>query len=315
MSQSDRDGRLKVLITGACGLLGAHLMVAFGRRHDVTGVDRNDWWGGRPVNLRRGDLTDPQFLRTTVDLASPDVLIHCAAMVDVDNCERSPSLAYRCNADLTRDLARSVPSDCLFVYVTTDGVFRGDAPFAGEQWPPCPRTVYGRAKLQGEWEVQIASTRHLIVRTNFFGWSSGRKRTFAEWLFEALEQGHAIKLFEDFFFTPLYVVDFAERLQFLVEHGHSGLFHLVGKDRVSKYDFGMMLAEEAGYSTEFVERASIDDGDLKAVRPRDMSLSSEHFRSATGFDVPRCQDGVRSFVADKDRPMETRLAALADIAL
>jgi dTDP-4-dehydrorhamnose reductase len=287
-------------------------MAALSRRHNIVGIDRHPWWGDQPVEVCTGDLASHKFIADTVTRVAPDVLIHCAAMVNVDACERNPALAYACNAGITRDLARAVSPDCLFVYITTDGIFKGDAPFATEELLPCPRTVYGRSKLHGEWEVELATKNHLIVRTNFYGWSSGRKRTAAEWLYHALETGQPITLFDDFFFTPIYMLDFVERLELLIEGGHRGIVHLCGGERVSKYDFGALLAKLAGLSMESVRRGSIEDAGLAAPRPKDMSLSSERFRRLTGVDVPGCMAGLRRFLADRGRTLSARFDARED---
>jgi dTDP-4-dehydrorhamnose reductase len=298
---------MKMLVTGASGLLGAHVMAAFAPSHEVIGVDRHPWWGDRDAHVLLGDLTDEAFVDRCVAEAAPDVLVHCAAMVNVDACEEAPALAYACNAGVTRRLARAVPRSCLVVYITTDGIFQGDKAFLSEDALPCPRTVYGRAKLHGEWEVQLATKAHLIVRTNFFGWSGGAKPSAAEWLYRALETHQPITLFDDFYFTPLYVVDFVERLRQLIEGGHRGLFHLCGRDRVSKHEFGRMLAEEAGLSMQGVARGAIADAPLRAPRPRDMSLNSERFARATGMDVPCCRSGLARFVGDRDQPLSLRV--------
>ena len=259
--------RANVLITGACGLLGAHLVAMLSRRYDVVGVDRHPWWGDEPQAVRLGDLEAPQFLRDTVEATAPSILIHCAALANVDACEQDPAQAYTRNATLTRQLVRAVPASCLVVYLSTDGVFQGDTPFAREEDAPCPRTVYGRSKLQGEREVALATRNHLIVRTNFYGWSSGRKRTAGEWLYHALEAQQPVTLFTDFFFTPIYVVDFVERLIHLLEHPYRGLIHVAGRDRLSKHLFGMLMAEAGGFSTEAVRPGSLDPPSGHGLRP------------------------------------------------
>ncbi|MFI5245287.1 MAG: sugar nucleotide-binding protein, partial [Gemmatimonadales bacterium] len=126
---ADRSGAVNVAITGACGLLGAHLATALSVLHRVVGFDRHPWWGTSPLTLHQGDLTDAAARNAFLAAAAPDVLIHCAAMVDVDGCERTPDAAYRMNAALTKDLARGVPLGCRIVYITTDGVFDGTVPF------------------------------------------------------------------------------------------------------------------------------------------------------------------------------------------
>lgn len=179
---------------------------------------------------------------------------------------------------------------------------------------PCPRTVYGRSKLQGEWETQLATDRHLIIRTNFYGWSSGVKNTSAEWLYRALESGERITLFDDFWFTPIYVVDLAASILGLIAGNHSGIFHVVGSERVSKYHFGMLLAAAAGFPVDGVTRGSIANARLRAPRPCDMSLNSEKIAAVLERRAPDCDSGLASFLADRGRPLEARVSHLANLA-
>src|SRR5262245_26677935 len=176
---------MNILVTGGSGLLGAHALVHLASRHKVMGVDRNAWWGDQALRFLRGDLEAPSFLRSAISTCQPDVIVHCAGMVDVDACERNPDQAFRSNAELTRRVVLHTPPACLFVYISTDSVFSGESGFWREDQEPSPRNVYARSKYEGEQEVAKLE-KHLIVRTNFYGWSSGRKKTSAEWLYNAL---------------------------------------------------------------------------------------------------------------------------------
>jgi dTDP-4-dehydrorhamnose reductase len=285
-------------------------MASMAKSHDLVGVDRHHWWGDEPVHVLTADLASAETIVQIMKEVKPDVVIHCAAMVSVDACEKDPKLAYASNAEMTNHLVRSVSPSCLFVYITTDGIFDGTIPFVTEAQIPCPRTVYGRSKLHGEWEVQLATANHLIVRTNFYGWSSTRKQTSAEWLFNALYRQEPITLFSDFYFTPLYVMDLVERLDSLILGNHRGIVHVAGRDRVSKYQFGMLLAEAAGLPTASIREGSIDDAPMIASRPKDMSLSCNRFRELTGLDVPSCASGIHRFLADRERPLSMRTKAV-----
>ena len=296
-----------VLITGAAGLLGSYAMASFGSRRPTTGIDRHPWWGDQPADVRHADLLDPSAVEEVVRSVRPGLLLHCAALVDVDKCEDDPALAYRYNAEMTQTLARVAGPACRFVYITTDGLFAGDRAFASEDDTPAPRTVYAQSKVRGEELTRAAGPNHLIVRTNFYGWSSGRKRTSAEWLIHALETKQEITLFDDFFFTPLYVVDFVERLTRLIESPARGTFHLCGGERVSKYDYGMAMGGLAGLSTAAVHRGSIDAARFKAPRPKDMSLRCQRFLDAVGGELPDVESGLRRFLADRTRPLSARL--------
>ncbi len=299
---------MRVLITGASGLLGAHLVAMLSRSYDVVGVDRHPWWGDEPQEVLLGDLEAPGFLQETVAAVSPTIVIHCAALANVDACEQDPDRAFAGNATLTRRLVRAVPASCLVVYLSTDGVFQGEVPLAAEEERPSPRTVYGRSKVQGEREVALATSNHLIVRTNFYGWSSGRKKTSGEWLHHALEAQQPVTLFTDFFFTPIYVVDFVERLARLLDHPYRGVIHLAGRDRLSKHRFGMLMADVGGFSPEAVRPGSLDEMPLTAPRPKDISLSSARFVQLTGIEAPDSRLGLARFLADRGRPLSARCA-------
>jgi dTDP-4-dehydrorhamnose reductase len=296
----------RVLITGATGLLGSHIAAALQGTAEVTGVDRHPWWGDRPLRMESADLGNERDLAELFRRTRPDVLFHCAALVNVDACERSPEAAHEINAAMPGRLARAAGPGCLVVYITTDGVFRGDSAFATEEMVPSPRTVYGRSKLQGEVEVSSATPNHLILRTNFFGWSSGRKQTFAEWLYRALEEQQPITLFDDFHFTPIYVVDFVAAMRRLIDRRARGLFHLAGGERLSKYAFGMELARQAGLSVDNVRRGSIDDAKLAAPRPKDMSLGTERAAAVLGGPLPSAGDGIARLLADRGRGLSDR---------
>jgi dTDP-4-dehydrorhamnose reductase len=299
----------RLLVTGACGLLGAHVMAAARHTYDVIGWDRNPWWGRLPATLVSGDLRDADFRRRAMADAHPDVVVHCAALVDVDGCERDPGAAYDMNGAVPGDLARLAGPDTTLVYISTDSVFRGDQPLMPETGLPCPRTTYARSKLHGEWNVQLAGTNHLIVRTNLYGWSSGAKRTFGEWLYGALERGEDITLFDDVFFTPIYVGHLATAILDLVRLRARGLVHVAGGERISKCEFGLMMAELAGLDTDHVTRGSIDAAGLAANRPKDMSLATSLVDGMRGRPSPSVAAGLRRFVAERRLALEDRFPA------
>lgn len=295
-------------MTGACGLLGAHLLESLSHRHEVVGTDRHPWWGDIPRKVFQGDLLDSRFLQELLVRTAPQMLFHCAALTDVDACEKDPEAVRAYNVGVPHALAGLLPAGCRFIYVSTDAVLGGTRSSAKEEEIPAPRSAYGRSKWEAEQLIRRERDHSLVVRTNFYGWSSGRKKTFAEWLWKALQQKEPIALFDDFFFTPLYVVDFVERLIRLAEGPAGGLFHLGGGDRVSKYRFGQLLAEEGGLPFGLVRRGSLDQAGLGAPRAKDISLDSSKFQTATGMDLPGCAAGIRRFLAHRETPLSRRFS-------
>ena len=299
------------LVTGCCGLLGSHLMAALAPKHRVVGVDRHPWWGDGTATVIEGDLLTPGFLADVMDRVRPHLVLHCAALTKVDLCEREPAAAAASNVDVTNDIVRSAPRGCLIVYISTDSVFAGMTPQATETEPPSPVNVYGCSKLEGERIVAQHAQEHLIIRTNFYGWSSGRKPTFAEWLCRGLDTGEPLTLFEDVYFTPIYVADLVERLLRLVADGQRGVWHLAGGERVSKYQFGCLAATVGGYAVSRIRAGSVLHATLSAPRAHDMSLSSARFQQATGWSAPSCQEGLRRFWADRARSLSARVVAVS----
>lgn len=303
---------MRVLVTGASGLLGAHMLAGVPFGATAAGFDRHPWWGDRPAELRVGDLLSPDDLDAAMSDIMPDVVVHCAAMVNVDECERDPQAAFTFNSELTRRVVGSAPKGSLFVYINTDGLFGGERPFVDELTQPAPRTVYGRSKLEGELVVREATPHHLILRTNFYGWSSGRKLSSAEWLHNALAAGDQITAFDDFYFTPIYVCDLVEALYRLVGAGHRGVFNVCGGERVSKYDFAMKMAAQAILPTSGVRRGSVDDAHLAAPRPKDMSLDCTKVERVLGVPMPDCDTGLRRFLAHRNVPLSHRFTTTPD---
>jgi dTDP-4-dehydrorhamnose reductase len=296
---------VKIAVTGASGLLGAHLCEGLRRDHDVAGLDRNSWWGDRPLPLLRGDLGDPAFINKAVAELRPDVLVHCAGITDVDSCQKNPEQAFASNTHMTRDLVRHLSSSCHFVYVSTDSVFQGAAGYWTEESTPSPCNVYAQSKLGGEQQA-AAHADTLTIRTNFYGWSSGRKKTAGEWLFHALDKGEDITLFTDFFFTPIYAVDLVEIVRTMIERRLLGVFHVAGRDRVSKYDFGSMMARRMAVTMDHVKRGSLADAKLAAPRSSDISLDSGKASHVLGRPIPDCEAGIARFLADRQKPLSER---------
>ncbi|MBI3317771.1 MAG: SDR family oxidoreductase [Candidatus Omnitrophica bacterium] len=296
----------RALVTGTSGLLGAHMSAALSGRYQVVGVDRHPAWGNPQMEQRIEELTRPGVLEEMVSQVRPELVVHCAALTDLDRCERQPEEAREVNALLPGRLARALPRESLMVQISTDAVFGGEGPFFREADAPSPRSIYGRTKLDGEREVAERGGRFLIVRTNFYGWGSGRKKTFAEWLVRVLERGEPATLFDDLFFTPIYVVDFCERLLRLIEEGGLGLVHLAGRDRVSKHEFGRYLAQAGGWPLDPIRPGSLSEAAWTAPRSSELSLDSTRFEQLTGQAVPGCSEGIARFLEDRARTVSHR---------
>ena len=264
-----------MVITGGSGLLALNWGCAMRDQWDVIlGTHLHD------VNLPgvrscRIDLWDPELLESQLQPLSPDLLVHTAALTDVDRCESVPELATEVNASLAQNVAKvAAVAGIGLIHISTDHLFASDSGPYSESDPPRPLNEYGRSKLKGEELVRDACSRALVVRTNFFGWGHARRQSFSDWIIRSLRKGEAISLFDDVYFTPILADALATAAHELAAAGRSGTYNLVGDDRLSKYEFGVRLARRFALPTELICRVQVGNANLSALRPRDMSLTN-----------------------------------------
>ena len=248
---------MRVLVTGAGGLLGGELVRQLGQRgHEGIACDR-----------RMLDITDAARARDVVLRSSPDAVLHCAAFTNVDAAESAPSDAYRVNVDGTQNVARAAAeAGARFMYVSTDYVFDGEAtePYRPDSRPN-PLGVYGKSKLGGEEAARLAGN-WIVGRVS---WVYGRGGSnFGSRVLERARAGETIRAFTDLFSAPTWVSDAAATLLTLFERSApSGVYHANNASGTTWYDFA--LAALTGAAVEAtVEPTSIADANLPAVRPR-----------------------------------------------
>jgi len=289
---------MRILITGASGLLGLNLALQARNTHTVIGADRCRL-GGVPFEVLCADLLEPEAPEKVLDAAHPDGLIHCAALAELEPCEANPGMAARLNADLPGRLAAACKRQGVrMVHISTDAVFDGakDGTYT-EADEPHPLSVYARTKLEGEQAVLAADTAALVARVNFFGWSPSGKRSLAEFFFNNLSARKGVKGFTDVIFCPAFVGDLADTLLAMLSGGLSGLYHAVGSEPLSKYDFGVALARRFGLDEGLIAPTSVEGSGLIARRAHNLRLSVHKLSTALGQALPGFSTGLERFYA------------------
>jgi dTDP-4-dehydrorhamnose reductase len=288
----------RLLVTGISGLLGLNLSVQAADRFQVFGVMRGSHAAaaGAPFQTILADLTCPGEIDRILDLAQPDVIIHCAALTDVDRCQADPAEAFRINTDLPGCLARAAKiSGIQLLHVSTDAVFDGERGQYSEEDQPNPINVYARSKLTGEQAVAEANPDALIARVNFFGWSWQGQRSLSEWFFHNLSTGRPVNGFTDLIFCPLLVNDMTEIFFRMLDRRLSGLYHVVSAECQSKYSFGRMLARHFGFDENLISPASYQIAGLKAPRSPHLTLCADKLSTALGETMPGQEQAMRRY--------------------
>lgn len=288
--------RDQIVITGASGLLGSALsMEAVNHAGSVVSLYRSreiDYDGVECVklDLSSGGLSD------ALGRFDPSVVLHCAALADVDLCEGDPELAWQQNVENTERVTRfATDVGAKMVHISTDAIFSGQDGMYRRSDPANPVNVYGETKLQAEKIVRGVADDHLIIRTNFFGANVTRGQSLAEWMIARLQRGSDVPAFEDVYFSPIYTGDLAEILVEISKSNATGTYHVCGPERVSKHEFANLLADEFGLDNKLIKRSSIRDADLTAERGRDLSLSVKETARALGLTLPSVEQGIARF--------------------
>ncbi len=287
-----------ILVTGASGLLGANLaMVAREQGREVVGLYHRHRVHLPGVELRAADLTEESEIARVFTELGPTTVIHCAAETNVDWCEEHPEDAHRINVTIPARIAEvAFRTGTRLVHISTDSVFDGVRGDYAESDQPAPVNVYAQTKLQSELEVLRHNPKAAIARVNLYGWNAQNKRSLGEWILSELASGKEVRGFTDTVFCPILANDLAEILLAIVDHQLTGLYHVVGSEAVSKYEFARRVALTFGLNASQVVPARMTDAGLKAPRPRNMSLRTEKISSALARAMPDVDSGLRRFV-------------------
>ncbi len=284
---------MRILITGASGLLGLNLALEAARRHTVFGAVNHNSLNTSAFTVIQTDLLAPGAVETLLEHTQPDGVIHCAALANLDACEADPLLAQQLNTTLPRILASHVArGGARLLHVSTDSVFDGLRGDYSEEDAPSPVGVYSRTKLMGELAVAEADPAAIIARVNLYGWSLPGNRSLAEFFYHNLNQGKPVMGFTDVIFCPALANHFADLFIKMLEQKLSGLYHVVGPDCLSKYDFGLRIARRFGLDPTLIRPTRVAEANLKAYRSPNLSLRSDKLMHALGESLPGMAAGV-----------------------
>ena len=206
----------------------------------------------------------------------PEMIIHLSAMADIDKCQMHPPTAWEVNFLATQrlvDVAGEIGSR--FVYISSDVVFDGSKGDYEETDSPLPVNIYAETKLAAEETVGNQLQNYVILRPAlFYGKSLQGRRSFTETMLMALREKKHVSVYEDQIRTPLLVDDLAAACWKLANSGHTGLFHLGGPEKLSRYEMGEIACELFHLPKNYLKPVQASRLTSGAPRPADCSLNS-----------------------------------------
>lgn len=282
---------MRIAVTGVQGQLGGELCRQLGDR--AVGLD-----------LPTFDLLDTQTVQRVIRDLRPDAIIHAAAYTAVDRAEEEPEKCFAVNATATGvlvDLAREL--DCLLLYVSTDYVFGGEPgrsePFREED-VPSPQGVYARSKYEGELKTLVWE-KHYIVRTcGLYGrLGPNSPGNFVETMIRLASNGRPLRVVDDQFCTPSYVVHVARAIAFLIETEMYGTFHIVNDGATTWYRFAREIFRQLKIDVDLTPITTEDYG-AKAPRPRFSVLDTSKYHRFFGAPpLPHWKEALAEYLASR----------------
>lgn len=261
---------MNILITGAKGMLGGDLVNIFNEEHRVFGTDIDDM-----------DVRNLEMVRNKVADYKPDLIIHLAALTDVDFCEREPKKAFYTNTVGTQNIALACQIyEIPMVYVSTLSVFDGTKPEPYHEFDqPNPKSHYSQSKYQGEVIVRSLLKKYYIVRAGWMFGGAKQDKKFVAKIFNLLQTRSELKGVNDKFGSPTYTIDISRAIMNLIKTNRYGIYHLVNTgEPVSRYGVAEMILKYAGITSCELSSVSSAEFPLSAPRPRmeaGINLASE----------------------------------------
>jgi dTDP-4-dehydrorhamnose reductase len=286
---------MRILLSGASGLLGSAVLQRLVSTSDIEVTVARSSRAECALPLGSSEIFIDDISKTSAlekELASrpPTHILHLAALSSPAECEKDPARAHVANVSFTRTLGElSRVFQCHMIFASTDLVFEGcRAPEGGidEYAAPCPISVYARTKRQAEREI-LENTGGAVVRLSLlYGHTISTSKGTLGWIEESLRNHRQLTLFNDEFRTPIHIADAARALLSCCERTLTGVWHCGGPERISRLDFGRLVAQIGGFSSATIRDASRSEVPSVPARPEDVSLNSGRLFSVLEY-TPR----------------------------
>ena len=263
---------MKFLVTGSAGLVGSQVVKDLTKQNHTVYSCYHDEKPSHGTSIQL-DITDQDKIIQILQEIKPDRIIHLAAMTNVDQCETQQELAILLNAKSTEILAKqAAKQNAFFVYVSTDYVFDGIKGMKKEDDSTNPLGFYGKSKLEGEFTLNKLASSWCIARTSTPFGIHHKKKSFPLWVQESLEAKKEIPVLVDQFTSPTYVPNLSKMLIEVATRQITGILHLSGATRISRYELAELVADKLSLDKKFLIQTNTDEMNWKAQRPKDSSL-------------------------------------------
>ena len=262
----------KIFFTGGSGLLSVNLATLLNKNFNIVlNLHKKRIKIKNTKNIKI-DLLNNTMLKSFCLRTKPDIIVHTAAISDIEYCETYKKKCRLVNFEITKNISKVCKLfNIKLIFISTDHLFSGVKMFYKESSKCNPLNYYAKSKLMSENLIKKNLKNYLILRTNFYGVGPKYRNSFSDWIINSLKNDKNIFMFKDVFFTPILINDFSDILKNLINKNIKGIFNVSGKERISKYKFAVKLAKIFKFRSNLIKEISIKEVKLTR-RPLDMSL-------------------------------------------
>lgn len=289
---------MNIFLVGGSGLIGSRIVELLSKKHTFTNL-----------SLETGiDITNPHTLNVIESYTDHSILLHLAAKVDVDSCEKDKQLgekgdAWRINVVGTQNVIDVCKkSGKKILYISTDFVFDGTKPqgtFYTEEDDPHPINWYGETKWRGEEIVRKSGLPFAILRLAYpYRQFFSPKNDFVRAILSRLKKGENVVAVSDHIITPTFVDDIAWAVDAIIEANSTGIYHVVGSEFISPYEAALLIAQEFGFDSSFIRQTTRSEFFVhRAPRPYNLALKNDKIREL-GVYMKTFKEGLRNLKKD-----------------
>ena len=286
---------MKILITGGSGRIGFKLVKRFASSaNEVVSISKGSTINIPKVKSSSFDLVDAEKTSKAINDFIPDIVMHTAALTNVDMCETDPKLAYEQNVTATANVIEGCKkANSKLIFVSSSFVFDGKGELFTEDSEPCPINYYGKTKQIAEEAVKDSGLDYLILRTDqpYGKLEAWQKDDNVRRVLKALQQNKEVHEPLDWYNNPTYINNFVDATAELIKKGSNGIFNLVGKDFINRYEWAIKIANIFDKDTTNIEAVDSISFHLSAIRPT-ANVSNDKVIKETGVKFFGVEEGL-----------------------
>ena len=227
-------------------------------------------------NLRKMDITDLSSVESCIKIANPDIIINCAAMTNVDACEKNHTLAHDINVVGVQNIIKATNKRVKIIQLSTDYVFEGKEGPYSETDPTHPISYYGRSKLEAENVLRGSLHPYSIIRGSvLYGDPLNAKPNFFAWVYDSLSRNKNINVVTDQTSNPAWLPSLSDAIMKMILLNGEGVYHFGSDDYLNRYDFAVLIATVFGFDTDLITPATSDSMPFIARRPVHSGLKTK----------------------------------------